>query len=400
MSLITMKFLNKIAVVRSQGRLGSAIYSRVRPYVEGAKYLFYNPAAKSIILHRPSYCMPDKNERKLAERIFTSFRKMKRDQKLAAQLYQPSSLWEAQLKKSYAYLISGLEENNIDKFHFFLANFGAWKEYTGVEEGSLIQKYAKPGFLITRRYLQNEIFYNLLKLWKYYNVDKEVDCLERPNYGNLSGAYIDGVLLTVDSFFGEIYGSLLSGLLQPLQRPVIGEIGAGCGRLAYYTIRRQESFAYIDFDLPEVLCLASYYLMKTFPQKKTLLYGEEEYTPATHLKYDLIFMPSYEICKLDSSCVHLFINETSLGEMTQEAAENYLHYITKSTKYFFHLNHDRTPNIYDDKTHGLLGHEYPVPQDKFVLLFRYPDLKHMLFHGGQVDLKNDIFVYMYERIAS
>ncbi len=400
MSLVSREILAQITAAYAQGRLGTAVYSRVRPFLKGMKYVFYNPAASRVKLHCPSYCIPDKSEEKLVERIFAAFKKMKKDQVSAARLYQPSSLWEAQLNKSYSYLLSGLEKNDIGKFHFFLANFGVWKEYTGVEEGSLMQKYVLSGSLITRRYLQNEIFHNLFKLWEYCSINKEVGCLERPNYGNLSGAYIDGVLVTVDSFFGEIYGSLLSGLLEPVQRPVIGEIGGGCARLAYYTIRHRESFAYVDFDLPEVLCLAAYYLMKAFPGKKTLLYGEEEYSPSAHLKYDLIFMPSYEIRKLSACCIDLFINETSLGEMTQEAAENYLQYISKSTKYFFHLNRDRSRNIYGDKTHGLLAHEYPISRDKFILLYRHPDLKHLLFYGGKVDLKNDIFVYMYERIAS
>lgn len=399
MSFIDSEVSKKITAAFAQGRLGDVIYSQIRPFLKGMKYLLYNPAASRIKLHCPSCCIPDKGEMELVERIFTAFKKMKRDQELMAKLYQPSSLWQAQLNKSFIYLLTGLKENDIDKFHYFLANFGAWKEYTGVEESSMVQKYASAGSLITRRYMENGIFYNLLMLWEFYSINKEVKCLERPNYGNLSGAYIDGVLVTVDSFFGEIYGSLLSGLLQPLKRPIIGELGGGCGRLAYYTIRCKENFTYIDFDLPEVLCLAAYYLIKAFPDKKTLLYGEEEYTPAAHLKYDLIFMPSYEIDKLQSSCIDLFINETSLGEMTSKSAENYLQYIIKSTKYFFHLNRERTRNIYNDKMHSLLGYEYPIPRDKFILLYRHPDLKHMLFNAGEIDFKNDIFVYLYERIA-
>ena len=204
----------------------------------------------------------------------------------------------------------------------------------------------------------------------------------------------------MDSFFSEIYGSLLSGILRPAKRPVIAELGGGCGRLAYYTLRDIDSFIYIDFDLPETLCLAAYFLMLAYPSKRFLLYGEEEYSPDLHEKYDFIFMPSWEMQKLKPSSVDLFVNECSLGEMTPEAATNYVDCIAKSTRYFFHMNHDRFRNHYIGGRRSLLGWEYPVPDDQFTLLFRYPELKHMLFFNGCTDFNSDTFMYVYERTDS
>jgi len=378
-------------------RLGVALSLRLSPFLKGLKYLCRNPAAPRIKLHYPAYVSPNKDQTEMAvvERIFAAYKRMARDQQDAAPLYQPSALWRAELDRSYAFLISGLAEGDLHKFHYFLANFGAWEEYTGVEECTLIRQYSR--FAVTRRYLQNEIFHNLLKLWThYYSGGKDVASLRRPVIGNLAGAYVDGVLVTVDSFFGEIYGGLLAQLLrQP--RPVVAELGGGCGRLAYYTVRNLGDFCYLDFDLPETLCLAAYYLMLAFPQKRALLYGEEEYSPALHQKYDFIFLPSYEIAKIGSGTVELFVNETSLGEMTREAISNYLRYITQATTYFFHINRDRRRNIFADHETSLLGHEYPVPSDRFTLLFRYPDLKHLVFYGGRVDFNSDAFIYLYEK---
>jgi len=378
-------------------RLSAALGRRLTPFFKGLKYLFHNPAARHIKLHCPAYVSPNNDEAEMAvvQRIFAAYRRMTRDQEGANPLYQPSAMWRAQLHRSYAFLISGLAGGNIHKFHYFLTNFGAWKEYTGVEECTLIQNHMR--LAVTRRYLQNEIFHNLLKLWMYYyNGRKDVSSLWRPGFGNLAGARVDGVLVTVDSFFGEIYGSLLAQLLhQP--RPVVAELGGGCGRLAYYTVRHLGDFCYLDFDLPETLCLAAYYLMLAFPQKRALLYGEEEYSPALHQKYDFIFLPSYEIAKIGSGTVELFVNETSLGEMTREAISNYLRYITQATTYFFHINRDRRRNIFADHETSLLGHEYPVPTDRFTLVFRYPDLKHLVFYGGRVDFNSDAFIYLYEK---
>ena len=82
--------------------------------------------------------------------------------------------------------------------------------------------------------------------------------------------------------------------------------------------------------------------------------------------------------------------------MTRESATNYLKYITLSSNYIFHMNHDVFPNVYSDGESGLLGYEYPISSDDFLLLFRYPDMGHMLTKGG-IDYYMDIFLYLYKR---
>lgn len=320
---------------------------------------------------------------------------MKEDQKKMHSCYLSSSMWQKFLNGGYSNLTAGLEENNINKVHYFLANFGAWKKDLAIESTSFIRNCNSS--FIKRRYLQHDVFYKQIKTWKwFYNSRKPISCLTYPTYGNQSGAYIDGVFVGVGSFFNEIHGSLLSGLIRDIKHPVIAELGAGYGKLAYFTLRNIEDFTFIDFDLPETLCLAAYYLMKVYPEKKTLLYGEGEYSPLAHKKYDLIFMPSYEIHNAGSSTVDLFINKNSLGEMTKDAARNYIANIAKATRYFFHMNHDITPPIFDNNDRGLLGYEYPLPMDQFNLIFRYPDIGHLLYKGW-LDFSQDIFIYLYEK---
>ena len=119
-----------------------------------------------------------------------------------------------------------------------------------------------------------------------------------------------------------------------MKRPIIAELGAGYGKLAYFLLRNFHDSCYIDFDLPETLCVAAYYLMLVWPEKKVLLYGEEECDSFSWSRYDLIFMPSWEIEKLERKSIDLFLNINSLGEMTGKAVNNYIHYITNSTIYF------------------------------------------------------------------
>lgn len=77
----------------------------------------YNPASSSISLHYPEYVTPDKDELGIVKRIFCAFRKMKEDQKHVPDYYLPSSMWQTNLNVAYSYLVSGLEENDITKFH-------------------------------------------------------------------------------------------------------------------------------------------------------------------------------------------------------------------------------------------------------------------------------------------
>ena len=393
-----MSIVKKVHKAYQENRLLSAIDSHSKLFLYGLKYSIYDPASKQVTLHCPDYVEPSKSNKEveIVKRIFESFVRMKEDQKHVSDLYLPSPQWQRHLENDYSSLSVGQKTKDLDQFHFFLANFGTWKTYHGVESTTVIRDNMKS--LIRRRYMKNLMFFQKLQDWKWiYNDRKPISCLSYPTHGNQAGAYIDNNFVGVGSFFNEIYGSILSGLLRDKERPVVADLGAGYGKLAYFILRDISNSCFIDFDLPETLCLAAYYLMKSWPNKKALLYGEKGYSTSVHEQYDLIFMPSYEICKIGRKSVDLFVNKNSLGEMTKEAVINYVDHITKATKYFFHMNHDIYPIVYADNSVGLRGYEYPVPMDKFKLMFRYPDIGHILNQRG-IDYKEDIFLYLYERI--
>ena len=277
-----MSIVTKVRNAYQQGRLLDAINSRTKPFLYGLKHTAYDPASKKVTLHCPDYVEPLKtnNEKELVKRIFQSFSKMKEDQKEVTDAYLPSSEWQRHLDNDYSCLSLGRNTKDLNSFHFFLANFGTWKTYHGVESTTLIRDNMRS--FIRRKYLKNVIFYQQLKNWEwFYNKRKPISCLTYPNYGNQGGAYIDNKFVGVASFFNEIYGSILSNLLEGKERPVVAELGAGYGNFAYFILRDKSNACYIDFDLPETLCLAAYYLMKSWPNKKVLLYGEKEYLIAS-----------------------------------------------------------------------------------------------------------------------
>lgn len=372
--------------------------SRFRPHLRGSRHVFRLAEGRRVRFHCPDYVSPrrDAQEIELVGRIFRSFKKMKEDQRMAGEAFSPSSEWENILRLAYAPLRQGAESGNMEGFHFFLANFGAWREHQGVAPAPFIlQNMQSP---LRRLHLKHDVFLGQLETWKWFHGGtRPLSCLSYPTHGNQAGGFIDGVFVGPGSFFSEIYGTLLrEGVLTGPRRPVVAELGAGHGKLAYFALRDLPSFSYIDFDLPETTCLAAYYLMKVWPEKRALLYGETEFHGDSLEAFDLIFMPSFEMGKLPDSSVELFINKNSLGEMTQASVHAYTKHICRSTRFFFHMNHDIRPDIYADGTRGLLARDYPVPPEAFQLLVRYPDLGHLLWQGGW-NREMDIFFYLYGR---
>ena len=385
--------LGAIARATREGRLRSAVSSRARLL----SYAIRDPAGGRVELHCPEFVEPSREaaEGEIVDRVFRAYHAMVEYRSGIDEFYQPASLWQQTLDADYWPLASAIEKSDQNVFHHFLANFGAWKTNLGVENVALIRENNRS--VLRRRYLQHQVFLNQVQTWRwYYNDRNPLELLSYPRHGNQSGALVDGVFVGVGSVGVEIHGALISNLINDIDRPVLADLGAGYGKFDYFCLRDHELFCFIDFDLPETLCLAAYYMMMTWPEKKTLLFGEADFGPDSHERYDLIFMPSWEIEQLGDGTVDVFLNKNSLGEMSAAAASNYVHHISRSTRFFYHMNHDNYPNVYSGADRGLLAHEYPIPADSFRLVHRGVDLIHMLHRGG-LNFGMDIFCYLYER---
>ena len=64
-------------------------------------------------------------------------------------------------------------------------------------------------------------------------------------------------------------------------------------------------------------------------------------------------MPSVEITKMDENSVDLFVNKNSLGEMKSDTAKYYIE--NKLLLKYFHMNHNRIRNVFDDKDKSLIS---------------------------------------------
>jgi hypothetical protein len=355
---------HRISMAYRRGQVFAALRRRTRPYLLGAGNLL---TSTSLELHHPCFVAPDPQDLPLVRRLLAAFRKMKAEQPFVSALYRPTPFWQGIIDQ-YPLTDSAADD--------FLSNFGVWETDLGIAHGSMMTGMMRNA--ITRRYAA-QLFDTQMRTWRSQS-NRPTLSLSYPRHGNQPGAFKDGQFIGLGSFDNETYGVELSRGLPA--EPIVAELGAGHGKLAYFILRDIEKFTYIDFDLPETLTVAAYYLIKTFPGKKALLYGEADFSS----EYDLIFMPPWKMTKLTT--VDLFVNTNSLGEMKRDAAANYLSHINRTARRFFHLNHERAPQ---DGRDGLRAPDYPLPN--LTLAWKQQDLWNVLFQGRD----SDIFGYLYQR---
>tara|TARA_X000001036_G_C20628204_1_gene786034 strand:- start:202 stop:1365 length:1164 start_codon:yes stop_codon:yes gene_type:complete len=386
-----MNFLFKFKNALKEKRLIRTLKKKIYPYLKGFSYLLsFKKSQIEIIVSRETTI--DKSDLPLAKRIFNSFKLMKSEQDHKSALYKPSSLWQSQINESYSFLLESYKNNDVEKFLYFLQNFGNWNKFLGVESQGLIKKYNKNSLL--KNFLKYEIFEGQLNLWKYFNKEKNLKEVELPKYGNQVGALVENNFVVIGSFSNHIYADILINYLD--QNSTIMELGGGYGKFAYYILKKRKNFTYIDFDIPETLTLASYFLSKCFPNKKNFFYGEAEFDKNIEINHDLIFLPSWEIEKMNDNTVNLALNKNSLGEMDPLAAKNYLKHIHRTSKYFFSMNHEYFRNHFSDGNKSLINKEYNL-DGKFKELIRYSDLGHLIYENNKIDYDNNIFFYIFKK---
>ena len=386
--------LNKIRQLISEKKFFKAVTKKIYPYIKGF-FLLILFKKNDFKIYVPKNNIVDNKDLPLVEKIFESYKIMKSEQKNAPEKYKPSSLWQNHIDKDYYFLRESYKNNNIQNFLFFLQNFGNWDKYLGIENQHLIKKFSKNIFL--KKYLLQETFNGQLKLWKYFNNGSEdFHNLDMPKFGNQNGAYINNNFVVIGSFFNEIYSKIIKKYLDNGKHNTIVDLGGGYGKLGYYILKNINKTTFIDFDIPETLTLASYYLSKAFPEKKIFFYGHQKFDEKLVKEYDLFFLPSWEIEKLKDDTVELTINKNSLGEMEPDTAFNYINQINRISKYFMSINHETYRNKFDNNKYSLINSEYNK-ENNFKELLRYPDIGHLTYENNKINLDSDIFFYLFKK---
>jgi hypothetical protein len=340
------------------------------------------------------YVDPDPGESALVGRIFASYRNAKAAQRDADPVFLPSSAWRTVLDRAFATLSEGLASDDLGRFHHFLANFRSWKESTGMEPSQQIREYARDR--LKREHFEQRVVTPVLRWWQRSESHRrDLSALTIPPYGNMCGVKVNGHLIAPSSIFCDFYGRLLAGFVRG-ERPVVAELGAGFGKLLYFISRHLDRACYLDVDLPESLACAAYFLMKSFPKHRFLLYGEGALTAESLEENDFILLPSFEVSRIPDRSVDLFINENSLGVMHSAACRRFVHEICRAADAFYHRNAESSRLALDDGTKTLINREFPIPEEGFEEVARYCDVSRMM-SSGRLNFDMDMYWYYYKR---
>ena len=162
----------------------------------------------------------------------------------------------------------------------------------------------------------------------------ELGELAGPGIGNPFGVLMEGTLVCKGAEYQHYCAQRIQELV-PSPGASIVEIGGGYGGMAYYLLRRNPQFTYIDFDVPESLALISFYLLRSFPNLRFLLYGEEDLTQEAIARSNVILMPPFELSKVPTNSVDVAFSSHTMSDLSRSAQIVYLNEIERITRESF-----------------------------------------------------------------
>ena len=184
----------------------------------------------------------------------------------------------------------------------------------------------------------------------HIDIDLLVGQVERVLGFDISPPPIDGGLLKIRSEKGlfherdvnAIFTAWSMGrILQPPEGTSICEIGAGTGRVAYWS-QRLGFTSYTVVDIPLTNVIQGFYLLKALPEASITLYGEasknQPGAPAIRI------LPFFCIDEVPPNQFDLVLNQDSFPEINRETVVKYLEWIKiVSRQFFYSINHESRP---------------------------------------------------------
>lgn len=341
-------------------------------------------------VHNP---IDEDQHQQIVERLIQAYGKAKALQADVPLPYLPAGEWDQDIKTRRAEYLQALSSNDVNLLGELLKNFFRNSGVAGVWVFAYFSDIYKSSTQKKRRFV-NDILADYSS-WSDFVDGANISDVSAPPIGNPWGYLIDGSLLLPNSLRHHYYGAHVKSLVTGVESPVVAEIGGGYGGFAYSLMSSSRGARYIDFDLPEILLVASYYLMNAFPNKNFLLFGEagndNPLTSELINEYDVILLPNFCLPQLASNSVDLFINTNSLSEMDYHTVAEYISQIVRTCKrYFFHVNSDR-------ETPKKFGHievpssRFPVPTELFTRVYK----SDSLWGGGSGRYRE----HLYQRVS-
>ncbi len=277
------------------------------------------------------------DDRALLERICAAYIKATDNQKAAPEAYQPSKWWDQQQTRLQP-VTQALKKRDIHALRFMYSNFYRDPCSSGLMPVTGMP-WHPPGAMkgIDRHSYLGDCLCSI-DYWRDRTAGRfAVGDLAGPNVGNPFGVMLDGTLVRFEAPFQHYCAYRLSSI-SGVGPSTIAEIGGGFGGMAYFLLRDRQPLTYFDFDLPETVALASYFLMKAFPSLTFLLYGEKPMTREEISHANVVLMPLFEIEQLQPRSVDVAFSSHAMSSLPSRFIAHYLEIIGRITRgYFLHI---------------------------------------------------------------
>jgi putative sugar O-methyltransferase len=269
----------------------------------------------------------------LLERICTAYIKAVNQQQLAPSAYQATEWWQEVRDRGLAPVIRALLAKDIASLRRMYGNFFRDSCSMGLLAPPFGMAKAYFGGKIKdvhRHYYLSHVLYRF-DYWKEQTNSRfALRDLAGPGIGNPFGVLIDGTHINVGAEYAHYCAHRIDSIIDT-EFATVAEIGGGFGGMAYYLLRDRPNLTYFDFDVPESIALASYYLIKAFPKLRFLLYGESDLPKKAIADADVVLLPAFALESMPSESVDVTFSSHAMSDISPGAVAEYLKHIERMT---------------------------------------------------------------------
>lgn len=348
--------------------------------------------------HRTGTAAGDEGDREILERIAAAYRAAKADQGAAPEPFAVRGVWAEWIAVNFGPLVRAVERSDWATLGALLSNHNREPFALGIA-GSYVDAVRYRSSPLGRGYVRT--------LWCHHRRQLagsglDTSELSSPDVGNPAGVRLNGHVISVETLRYAYNAFTTAGLLRGMEAPVVVEIGGGFGGQAYQILdqarRRGTPVArYLDFDLPEVVMVASYFMLKALPGLRFRLYGEGPVTASA--EFDVGLFPHFAIDRVEDGSADLVLNTHSFSEMDESASRHYLEVVNRVChRYFMHVNHEkrfifRQPD--GSVSRNAVGSELVPDQRRFRRVYQTPWRL-----SRPEDRAYPLFAYLYEHVGA
>lgn len=211
----------------------------------------------------------------------------------------------------------------------------------------------------------------------YKDVDELVVMLNRALGVEIGVPHVEGCLFGLESSSGRIHFRDITALYAALRIRAITnrssglsvcEIGGGVGRVAFYCCKLGVE-DYVIYDLPLINVLQGYFLIRTLPDARIVLCGEEMPSHGRAIKV----LPASLFERAAPKSFDVVLNQDSFPEIDRATVREYLRGIARTTRqYFLSINHEAETSLGSSNYKQLVVGDAVQETGGFDRLYRFP----------------------------